>query len=456
MKDGDNRMDELLRNRLEQFSAQPPFRVWQGIRTSIHLGKSPNKTLYIKWLAVAAVLFVAMVTGILLNNNVKEINSDISEFNQPSREAFSSSEDSPGNENKPIPTSSDISQVSVTLSDLPVSDKILTELHTDESEIRKSEITFRTIMKITPELNSGSAKNQLHSLKRPSEIINADNLTDADKKIIAGNLLQGSKEGNSLGWKVGMHLSPGYSSHSASHSAGYANNMTYAYSEARANLGAGFSVQYKTGSRWSVETGMYYSQTGGSSGNSFRFSSMRADFTDAPHSAEKYFNTGVTNQMGQLSMNSTAGVIKFSHTPTNTELISMPEASFGLSTAMLTPGEFQQVFEFVEIPLFARYRIVDSKIDVEWSGGISTNILAGNNVYMESGSGRERVGYTQDISTLNFSGATGIGVIYAMGKNLSLSVEPRVSYYLNSINHGGKVNFKPWRVGVFTGLSYEF
>lgn len=201
---------------------------------------------------------------------------------------------------------------------------------------------------------------------------------------------------------------------------------------------------------------MYYSKTGESSGNAFRFSSMRADFADAPSSSEKYFNTGVTNTMGQLAMNSTAGVIKFSHTPSNAELISMPEASYGLSTAMLSPGEFSQVFDFVEIPLFARYLLVDSKLGVELMGGFSTNILTGNNVYMENNSGREQVGSTEDISTMNFSGSAGVGLIYALGKNLSLSVEPRFSYYLNSINHSGDVSFKPWRVGVFTGLSYDF
>jgi opacity protein-like surface antigen len=232
--------------------------------------------------------------------------------------------------------------------------------------------------------------------------------------------------------------------------------MTYAEDNMQASLGGGFSVQYKTTSRWRVETGMYYSKTGGSSGNSIQLNGIRADYSSASSSAEKYFNTGVSMDGGQMAMNSTAGVIKFSRTPANTELVSMPETSANLSTAMLTPGEFSQVFNFVEIPLFARYQLIDARLGVELMGGLSTNLMVGNNVFMESYSGRELVGNTEDINTVNFSGTTGVGLIYALGKNLSMSVEPRLSYYLNSINHSGEVNFKPWRVGVFTGLSYEF
>ena len=198
------------------------------------------------------------------------------------------------------------------------------------------------------------------------------------------------------------------------------------------------------------------SKTGGSSGNSIQLNGIKDDYASLSSSAEKYFNTGVSLSRGQMAMNSTAGVIKFSRTPTNAELVSMPETAADRVTAMLTPGEFSQVFNYVEIPLFARYQLIDARLDVELMGGLSTNLIVGNNVFMESNSRRELVGSTQDINTVNFSGTAGVGLIYAVGRNLSMSVEPRLSYYLNSINHSGDVNFKPWRVGVFTGLSYEF
>jgi hypothetical protein len=258
------------------------------------------------------------------------------------------------------------------------------------------------------------------------------------------------------GWKVGVHVAPGYASHTANHSPVYASNMNYSSEKAQANVGGGFSVQYKTASRWSVETGMYYARSGSNPGSSFNFMASKAEFDQSARSTDQYYNMGVTMNRGQLAMNSMAGVIEFSRTPSNAEMITTPESLSGLTTAMLTPGEFAQVFDFVELPLFARYALVESAIGVEISGGITTGIIIGNNVYMDSNPGRELVGKTQDISTINFAGNAGVGLIYSMGKNISLSVEPRLSYYLSSINHSNAVSFKPWRVGVFTGLSYEF
>lgn len=457
MINGEKRMDELLRKRLEQFSAEPHPRVWQGIQAGISPVKKSSKVVYLRWLSAAAVLLLALISGILLIEKQKEIIPVLTEqIQQPAQPSINKIDEikieeiPSGNENLVLAQITDTQP------------KILSETESQQITLPvagepRQQNTFTRLKSIRAILD---VQSPVSVTVRPAQTmaIPADRLSEVDKMIVAANLTQVEIEKLKMetGWKVGVHLSPGISSHTASHSQQYARNMTYSEENPQANIGGGFSVQYKTASRWRVETGMYYSKTGENSGNAFRFSSMRADYADAPLSSEKYFNTGVTNNMGQLAMNSTAGVIKFSHTPSNAELISLPEASYGLSTAMLSPGEFSQVFDFIEIPLYARYLIVDSKIGVELIGGFSTNILTGNNVYMESNSGREQVGSTQDISTMNFSGSAGIGLIYALGKNLSLSVEPRFNYYLNSINRSGDVDFKPWRIGVFTGLSYEF
>ena len=457
MINGEQRMDELLRNRLEQFSAEPPPRVWQGIQAGIAPAKKSSRVVYLRWLSAAAVLLLALISGILLIDQQNEIVPAVTEQIQQPSQTVTDTNDKITFDQIPSAKESILIAEHTKPQSLILPAEIISENVVPFEEVVRQQNTFARLKSIRATLDSnlpGSGPKKLPQ----TMTISADRLSEVDKMIVAANLTLSEigKIKMETGWKVGVHLSPGVSSQTVSHSAQYARNMTYSEDNPQTNVGGGFSVQYKTASRWRFETGMYYSKTGESSGNAFRFSSMRADFADAPLSSGKYFNTGVTNNMGQLSMNSTAGVIKFSHTPSNAELISMPEASYGLSTAMLSPGEFSQVFDFVEIPLFARYMLVDSKIGVELIGGFSTNILTGNNVYMENNSGREQVGSTEDISTMNFSGSAGVGLIYAFGKNLSVSVEPRFSYYLNSINNSGDVTFKPWRVGVFTGLSYEF
>jgi hypothetical protein len=462
MSDGIDRMDELLRNRLSQYSAEPPERVWEGIRSGMAAAKSRRRIVYYRWLSAAAVLLVAIITGISLWNQPQEISPLTSEKTDLPVE---SPAETPETSSAATASASQINETpAIQLAVQSESQSRVFEAKTAQSgtspsvtPVRKPvSISSMKFMRIT-RLAGEAFSTQLDNM--PARIIvTAGELSNADRLIIASNMGHPKEipSEDETSWKVGVHLSPGYASHSTSHSDVYAKNMTYSEDKAHANLSGGISAQYRTPGRWRMETGMYYSRTGGSSGNSIGFNSARADYATTANSAEKYFNTGVSVRNGQMSMNSTAGVISFSHTPSNAELISVPETNAGLSAAMLTPGEFSQVFDFVEIPLIARYQLVDARIDVEIMGGLSTNLLVGNNVYMENNNISEKVGTTRDINAINFSGTAGMGLVYALGKNISLSVEPRINYYLNSINHSGDVDFKPWRIGVFTGLNYEF
>jgi len=156
-------------------------------------------------------------------------------------------------------------------------------------------------------------------------------------------------------------------------------------------------------------------------------------------------------------MNSTAGVIAFNATPKGAELSGDFDAAKSTAANLMVPdGQFSQVFEFMEIPLFVRYRVVDSKVGVELITGLNAGIVVGNKAYIENQYGLQNIGETQDISTVNISGTLGMGVNYALGKHFAVAVEPRFNYYLNSINNNESVEFRPYRIGFYTGVTYEF
>jgi hypothetical protein len=89
-------------------------------------------------------------------------------------------------------------------------------------------------------------------------------------------------------------------------------------------------------------------------------------------------------------------------------------------------------------------------------GGVNAGLIVGNNAYIENDFGKQNVGETQDISTLNFSGTLGFGVNYGFGKHFSFALEPRLNYYLNSINSNPDIDYKPYRIALFTGVYYAF
>jgi hypothetical protein len=185
---------------------------------------------------------------------------------------------------------------------------------------------------------------------------------------------------------MGMYVAPGYSSYSSSYSETYAQNMNYKGSDGNANVGGGFSVQYKTSKRWIVESGIYYAQNGQQSENSTNVFARKenADYALAD-AGLSYFSNQVRVENNTMAMNSTAGVIQFSSTPKGAELTGDFEAkNTGVANLVVPSSGFSQVFEFMEIPLYVRYRVVDRKIGVELLTGFNTGIVVGNNAYIEN------------------------------------------------------------------------
>lgn len=254
-------------------------------------------------------------------------------------------------------------------------------------------------------------------------------------------------------WLVGANVSPAVSVNRSNHSQTYASNMLSSSSTSPLDLGAGLSVEYKAGKRWSVQSGVYYAGLEQSSGNIA--STRSSDYAFADKGAE-YFNAPVNMDASKMQMNSVAGVIEFKSVPVGVVVGNNIEDTSSPSAVMVTDARFIQNFQFVEIPLYLRYTLLDARFDVELMGGVSSNVLVGNDTFMDSSSGRSNVGRTQDMQDISYSGALGLGLKYGLSKRVFLNVEPRVKYYLNSLNNNPQVEYKPYTIGVFTGISYSF
>ena len=75
---------------------------------------------------------------------------------------------------------------------------------------------------------------------------------------------------------------------------------------------------------------------------------------------------------------------------------------------------------------------------------------------METPDGQEEIGYLSNVNTVNYSGNAGLGMIYHMGEKLSLIMEPRFRYFINSVNDSSLPSTRPYSLGFYTGLSYTF
>lgn len=489
MNRDDNRLDDLIRNRLEHFSPEPSPQVWERVQGSLSHKQKRERPQWFRWAAAAAVLLAALVTGILfmelprdatkqasVETPIAPPESGVTESGM--RKSVTATQ--PLADAKPLKTNPDASlQISSTGAETPAPSRDNTAVAVVDT--RASSSPFRTPsgsetkssaagegttaigrFSLTVMKSLAGVLEQTREITRPGLAIMRTSaypgFTAEEIRILTANARREDYQSPSekKAWKVGMHLAPAYSSYSASHTADYSRNMTRSGNSSEGGVGGGISVQYKASDHWRIESGMYYARSGDKSENSGSMFASKGDYFDMASSAPSHFNTAVSLDNGQIAMNSTAGVINFTKSPQHAQLITLPETAFGLNTAMLSPGEFYQVFDFMEIPVTARYRVFTDWVEMDLVSGISTNLVIGNNVYMGSGPEKENIGYTRDISTFNFSGIVGVGLIYPLGKNIALTVEPRANYYFNSLSQNNEVNFRPWKVGVYTGLTYEF
>lgn len=120
-------------------------------------------------------------------------------------------------------------------------------------------------------------------------------------------------------------------------------------------------------------------------------------------------------------------------------------------------SDLTQEFKYLEVPIQATYKLIDQKqLSVGFTGGISTNFLVGNYAAITQNGISLSSGDTNNIRKVLYSGSAGIELGYDLGKNLVLTVEPRIKQYLHSISSNEQVSYRPMQLGIFTGITYSF
>lgn len=461
--------DKIFRDKLENFSIEPPAHVWTGIQDQLAKKRRSRRIVILRWISAAAAILLAFLGGWYFNHNSGNTAKIITEESIVQQNKNSLNEEIIPESKVVSPVTTD-QKFNVSSSDLKQS-KTITRTQTivpvkpDEKilvsssqNMKKEPQKLILIKGREPNFNAKQNKEiQFQRINQFSDFTNE--LTENDLEAIAGNTSRfDSKRQNESRWKLGMMVSPGYSSQVASHSQIYASEMTYSASNGYADVTGGISVQLRTGNRWSIESGVYYDQNGQKSQHSLQmigmFDKNSGSFANANH---EYYSNNINVQNGSVVMNSIAGIIAFDKTPVGTEISGGIETSaLSAPQTLISSGDFSQVFDFVEIPFYLRYKLINSRFGVEMVGGLNAAMLVSNNAYIDNEYGLQNIGKTRDISPFNISGTLGFGLDYQLGKHFSLAAEPRFNYFLSSISNNPDVNFRPYRFGIYTGVYYGF
>ena len=118
-------------------------------------------------------------------------------------------------------------------------------------------------------------------------------------------------------------------------------------------------------------------------------------------------------------------------------------------------GDIDQRFGFVEVPLELEYRLVDKKFGLNVVGGFSTFFLNQNEIYADIDGNSTLIGEASNINSTSFSANFGLGLDYNLSKRWNINLEPQFKYQINTFNNTFG-NFRPFFIGVYTGLKFKF
>lgn len=119
-------------------------------------------------------------------------------------------------------------------------------------------------------------------------------------------------------------------------------------------------------------------------------------------------------------------------------------------------GSMQQEMGYIEVPLEMSYKLLNKKFGIELIGGMSTLFLNNNNVSVLSDQGyRSEIGEASNLNDVSFSANAGIGFKYRFLKMFEASFEPTFKYQVNTFSNNAG-NFKPYFIGLYSGISFRF
>ena len=214
----------------------------------------------------------------------------------------------------------------------------------------------------------------------------------------------------------------------------------------------GVNLSYRAFSRWSVQTGVFYSQMGQTINSVIPVSNMYGAISSSGNPYTKNF---INTSSGSASVVSN---LKSDANTTYSSYFNAESSSANSVAKITSPTKYKLIerLDYIEIPLTLQYRIFDRKLNLYVSGGMSANILINNNVFVDNGSEIVKGGIILMARPVNYSSIMGLGLGYQINRNLSVGFEPYFKYFLQPYTTSTQINSNPYALGVFTGVVYRF
>jgi hypothetical protein len=210
-----------------------------------------------------------------------------------------------------------------------------------------------------------------------------------------------------------------------------------------ANVSYGVNVAYAINRKVKIRTGVNQVAMGYNTQDVI-LSTTSSSFRDQGFQSDNFASKTSIGDVSLINANSTA-------TPRNRAFSNSPISSSEFSST----GRLSHELGFLEVPLEIEYILLDSKLGIHILGGGSTFLLNNNEIFFEEGGTSSNIGEADNVNDFSFSANFGIGFDYSISKKLSLNLEPKLMYQINTFQ-SNTTDFQPYFFGVYSGIKLKF
>jgi len=486
MANENHHIDELFREQIKGYREKPPVYAWDKLKEDVYWMRRRKKAAAIRWSSAAAAIVIAFITGYYFA--IFNLDQEMTVQNQPEEQIIPASDvpetvfsediqqGDPSSKPSLVQTGVQEPRPQDQLVALAVQDVIETETSslttgqndhvaelTDQTQGLTDNIDQPTIG-IETKTNNGVITSPESGLV---DIPAGEELTETNEKAIETEsiLIQPANESESITlyddyslpldelipkeksneskWAVGGVLAPVYAYRNIKiegedlppnviNDEGYYDNVEsgiYSFS-------GGLDVAYNFEKNWSFQSGLLFSRTGQQIDDIIAFQDL--------DSKDDYL---ISTSIGPIDV-SDEGI------PFENENASVREDSTG--NLVFINSNIYQNFEYIEIPLVIKYKVLDNRFSMNLSGGLSPGLMVNNTAYIQVEDVDYQIDRSEEFYPVIYNTVVGVGLDYAIKSNLHLSFTPAFKYSLNSIRKDHSIQYHPYSISLFTGISYTF
>lgn len=461
-----NNTDRYFRDRLAEFEQSPPDSNWDAIAQKMSKGKKKLSAMLLFRIAAGMALITSLGIGIYFINQPETSGSrkEITEHNsKPEASAKENAEKSSVSSvlknKRPVHQSSEFQKYTQSKAESTLQKKpSLREIPEHSSEIASvvpNPTTENIEMNPLASLDIPRAMNQLPEIDFSASYEKSLSQEEAVALLMAeynaGFAEEIAEKKTNRRWELGGEVAPLYSDrtiNSSSLESSAINNLNDKEDGIMAYAG-GLRVSFSPARRLSVQSGVYYSRYGQKKNEALIYNELATAL--------------VSNKI--VSVTNSTGTITMKDQGTSRSVMNKSLNDAGMNEIMTQPlfngsssdeVTIKQTFDYFELPLVLKYKMIDRKLDFSLSGGIITNFLIGNKVDMTQNGRNRLIGKTTQINEVNYVGSVGLGIEYPLIPRFALTLEPRFRYYLNTIDQSSQISVHPYSFGFFAGVNYTF